>query len=414
MTDLEDGFAGYSGYHSTPADGLELFRRAREAGCPIARSDRLGGFHLLLRYLDVRRAHQEWETYSHEPSVMRPLVDRPGFPPLEYDPPRHTPWRELISTLFNGATASGIAPGLREDVNRLIDQIAGRGECDLVRVFAEEIPMLALSRVLGLEGAEHEDIRARTLAVMAAAEDPERGAAAFLDFAAFGVARVAARRESPRRDGLTTIAHWRMGGERPITELEIGQAMNSVLIAGHGTSISAIGALFYEVLSRPGLRDRLLADPSLIPAAVEETLRLHPPFFGLYRRLTRPVELAGVPIPEEDSVMLCWAAANRDPEIFDDPDTFRLDRPRLRNQHLSFGLGIHACPGQLVVRTELRILLTEILRRLPDLTLVDPDAVEWAFGGGEMAGIRALPARFTPVTVNPDPPARESVTSADP
>lgn len=396
--DLIEGFASYSGYHATPIAGHQLFRQARFAGCPIAHSDQLGGFHILMDYPEVRRAHQEWETFSHEPSVMRPLVDRPGFPPLEYDPPRHTPWRELISTLFNGATATRIAPGLREDVNGLIDQVAGYGECDLVQVFAEEVPMLALSRVLGLEGAEHEEVRKRTLAVMAAAENPEQGAAAFLDFAAFGVGKVQARRDAPRQDGLTTIARWRMGGERPMTELEIGQAMNSVLIAGHGTSISAIGAMFYEVLSRPGLRERLQADESLIAEAIEETLRLHPPFFGLYRRVTTPVELAGTTIPAEDSVMLCWAAANRDPRVFDDPDEFRLDRPKLRNRHLTFGLGIHACPGQLVVRTEMRILLAEVLRRLPDIALADPGGVQWAFGGGEMAGITALPARFTPTS----------------
>lgn len=400
MTKLEEdlafGFAGYSGYQATPNAGHTLFRQARAAGCPIAHSEQLGGFHILMDHAEVRRAHQEWETFSHEPSVMRPLVDRPGFPPLEYDPPRHTPWRELLSTLFNGATATRIEPGVHEDVNRLIDGVAANGECDLVEVFAEELPMLVLSRVLGLEGDKHVEIRERTLAVMAAAEDPERGRAAFLDFAGFGVREVEARRREPRDDGLTTIARWRMSGQRPMTELEIGQAMNSVLIAGHGTSISGIGAMLVEVLTRPGVRDALRADESLIPVAIEESLRLHPPFFGLYRRVTRPATVAGIDIAAGESVMLCWAAANRDPRVFDQPEQFRLDRPRLRTQHLSFGLGIHACPGQMVVRMEMRVLLSHLLRRLPDLHLVAPDAVEWAFGGGEMASIAGLPARFTP------------------
>ena len=401
MTDLDPdlaaGFAGYSGYHTTPDAGRRLFRLARHAGCPIARSEQLGGFHILMDYAEVRRAHQQWEIFSHEPSVMRPLVDRPGFPPLEYDPPRHTPWRELISTLFNGATANRIRDGVRDDVNELIDRVAPAGSCDLVQAFAEEVPMLVLSRVLGLEGEKHLEVRERTLNVMRAAEDPERGQAAFLDFAEFGVREVEARRHDPRNDGLTTIAQWRMGGERPMTPLEIGQAMNSVLIAGHGTSISGISAMFYEVLSRPGLREKLRADESLIPIAIEEALRLHPPFFGLYRRTTEATTVAGVQVPAQDSVMLCWAAANRDPREFDDPDEFRLDRPKLRNRHLTFGLGIHACPGQLVVRTEMAILLAEVLRRLPDLELVDPESVSWDFGGGEMAGITSLPARFTPV-----------------
>jgi cytochrome P450 len=397
--DLGDRFAAYSGYHSSPRDGQELFRDAREAGCPIGHSDQLGGFHLLLDHADVRRVHADWRTFSHEPSVMRPLVDRPGFPPLEYDPPRHTEWRELISFMFNGATARRIEQPVRADINRIIDSIAATGECDLIRVFAEEVPMTVLCHVLGLDGDKRAEVRERTLAVMAAAEDPEKGAAAFMDFAAFGIAEVHRRRASsghqgPAEDGISTIARWEMGG-RPMTDLEIGQAMNSVLIAGHGTSISGIGSMFYEVLRRPDLRDKLAADETLIALAVEEALRLHPPFFGLYRRATTPVTIAGTAIEPDGSVMVCWAAANRDPKVFDDPDDFRLDRPKSPERHLSFGVGLHACPGQMVVRMEMRILLAELLRRLPDIELVDPDGVEYAFGGGEMAGIPTLAARYT-------------------
>jgi cytochrome P450 len=359
----------------------------------------------LLDHADVRRVHADWRTFSHEPSVMRPLVDRPGFPPLEYDPPRHTEWRELISFMFNGATARRIEAPVRADINRLIDSIASAGECDLITDFAEEVPMTVLCHVLGLDGDKRTEVRERTLAVMSAAEDPERGAAAFMDFAAFGIAEVHRRRglaphtdadtDIAGEDAVSTIARWRMGG-RPMSDLEFGQAMNSVLIAGHGTSISGIGSLFYEVLSRPHLRDELAADPSLIPLAVEESLRLHPPFFGLYRRATARVTIAGTTIRPDESVMVCWAAANRDPKVFEQPDEFRLDRPKSPERHLTFGVGLHACPGQMVVRMEMRILLTELLRRLPDVTLTDPGAVEYVFGGGEMAGIPTLPAAFTP------------------
>jgi cytochrome P450 len=199
--------------------------------------------------------------------------------------------------------------------------------------------MTVLCHVLGLDGDKRAEIREGTLAVMAAAEDPEMGAAAFMDFATFGIGEVHRRRaqtlEQPRgasgsggadEDGMTTIARWRMGG-RPMTDLEIGQEMNSVLIAGHGTSISGIGSMFYEVLSRPDLRDKLAADESLIGPAVEEALRLHPPFFELYRRATTAVTIAGTDIAPDASVMVCWAAANRDPKVFGSLDEFRLDRP---------------------------------------------------------------------------------------
>lgn len=395
--DLDKRFAAYSGYHSTPDEAHELFRLARQAGCPVAHSDQSGGFHILMDYQEVRNAHRNWQTFSHEPSVMRPLVDRPGFPPLEYDPPAHGPWRDLMTYLFNQRTADRVEGPIRGDINRMIDDIATAGECDLIDVFAAEVPMMVLCHVLGLSGDKRAEVRERTLAVMGAAEDPEQGAAAFMDFAKFGISEVHARRRQPCDDGLTALAQWQMGGERPMTDLEIGQAMNSILIAGHGTSISAIGSLFHEVLSRPGLRDRLIADPALIPAAVEENQRLHTPFFGLYRTVTTPITLAGNTFQPGESVMLCWAAANRDPKVFEDPDAFRLDRPPSRHRHLGFGLGVHTCPGQLVVRMEMRVLLGELLRRLPDIELIEPDNVVYEFGGGEMAGIRSLPARFVPV-----------------
>jgi cytochrome P450 len=299
-----------------------------------------------------------------------------------------------------GGKPSGAEQPIREEINRIIDTVAPYGECDLIGAFAEEVPMMVLCHILGLAGEKRAEVRQRTLAVMAAAEDPERGAAAFMDFAAFGIAEVHARRRDPRDDGLTTLAQWQMGGERPMTDLEIGQAMNSILIAGHGTSISAIGSLFHEVLSRPTMRDAVIADPSLIPVAIEENQRLHPPFFGLYRTVTTPITVAGTAFQPGESVMMCWAAANRDAKVFDDPDSFRLDRPPSRDRHLGFGLGVHACPGQLVVRMELRVLLTELLHRFPDIELTDPDQAVYRFGGGEMAGIRTLQAHYTPKAIS--------------
>jgi len=203
------------------------------------------------------------------------------------------------------------------------------------------------------------------------------------------------RLQHPRDDFLTKLAHAKLD-DKPLGPLEIGQIMNSFLIAGHGTSVAALGSLLYEVLSRPDVRARLVEEPDLIPSAVEETLRLHTPFFGLYIRATKDVELGGVMIPKDSYLQQCWAAANRDPKVYDDPAEFKLDRKFGRkNRHLTFGFGIHACPGAPTARMELRVALQELLRLLPDIELVAPESVQYEFCGTETAAIRSLPAKFS-------------------
>ncbi len=392
--------SGYSSYTSTPDKALALFERARAAGCPVAHSNEMGGFYLALDYDDVKALHSDWETFSCSPTVVLPVVDRPGFPPLEFDPPEHTAWREIVSQAFNADTPAKVEDGVREDINRLIDGFADRGSCDLATEFAAEVPLFALCRVIGFDVAKRAEVRRLTLQVLADFEDPEKGPKAFMEFAEFGAGEVLARAQDPRDDFLTQLGHARLDG-KPLGPLEIGQIMNSFLVAGHGTSVAAMSSLLHEVLSRPDVRARIVADPDLIPSAVEETLRLHTPFFGLYTRATRDVELGGVHIPKDSYLQQCWAAANRDPKVYDDPAEFRLDRKFGRkNRHLTFGFGIHACPGAPVARMELRVALEEILRRLPDIELVDPGAVTYEFHGTETAAIESLPATFSkqPVT----------------
>ncbi|MCX2929920.1 cytochrome P450 [Mycobacterium sp. CVI_P3] len=394
-TDLEAELAGYSSYTSTPDKALDLFEQARAAGCPVAHSNEMGGFYLALDYDIVKTLHSDWQTFSCSPTVVLPVVDRPGFPPLEFDPPEHTAWREIISQAFNADTPGLVEEGVREDINRLIDSFAGNGECDLVSDFAAEVPLFALCRVIGFDIDKRDKVRELTHRILNDFEDPEKGPQAFMDFAMFGAAEVMSRLEAPRDDFLTVLANARLDG-KPLGPLEIGQIMNSFLIAGHGTSVAALSSLLHEVLTRPDVRARLVEDPDLIPSAVEETLRLHTPFFGLYIRATKDVELGGVTIPKDSYLQQCWAAANRDPKVYDEPAEFNIDRKFGRkNRHLTFGFGIHACPGAPTARMELRVALQEVLRRLTDIELVDPEAVRYEFCGTETAAIPSLRAKFT-------------------
>src|SRR5258705_98429 len=159
-----------------------------------------------------------------------------------------------------------------------------------------------------------------------------------------------------------------------------------------------MSSLVYEVFSKPEIRDALKADPSKIASAVEEALRLRPPFFGFFRRTTQATDVGGIEIPAGTDVYMGWAAANRGPQAFGAATENRLNRPP--NRHLSFGWGIHTCPGAALALIELRGLLEEVLRRIPDLR-VALDQPGYSFGGGDYVFMATLP-----VTVAPGVPGR--------
>jgi cytochrome P450 len=156
-----------------------------------------------------------------------------------------------------------------------------------------------------------------------------------------------------------------------------------------------MASLFCRVAADAKLRDRLIVDRSLVPRVVEETIRLDTPLHGFRRRTRQAIAIGGTDIPVDSDVLLVYAAANRDPDKFADPDTFDLDRKP--NPHLGFGFGIHTCVGAPVARMELRIALNRVLDRIPDVRIVGP-VPESAFVGGKLATINELQVEFTPVS----------------
>jgi cytochrome P450 len=392
--ELAERLAHYDSDQSTPEEAYALFEEARGA-CPVAYSRERGGYYLLMDHRDVKAAHTDWQRLSGAPSIMRPLVDRPPLFPLEVDPPVHTGWRRLFTEAFNTRTPGRIEARVREDIGALIDGFAGRGECDLVAEFIEPSPLHALCIAIGIDPGSEKARYFHELAdqVIAALGSPELLPAVFGRLIEFGLGEVQERRANPRDDYLTWLATEARLDGKPLGPMEIGPMVAAMLVAGQDTGVNGLSGVMYEVLSRPDVRDRLIADPSLIPAAVDEGMRLHPPFFGFYRRATADVEFAGVTIPEGSDLQLCWAAANRDPAVYPEPNTYRLDRPR--NRHLSFGWGLHACPGQPMAQMQMRVALAELLRRLPDIELADPERTGFAFSGGESCGVKRMPVRFT-------------------
>ena len=180
---------------------------------------------------------------------------------------------------------------------------------------------------------------------------------------------------------------------RRLTEDEMVNLMVQLLVGGNETTTSLITNAVVRLTEAPELWERLRHDPSLADLAVEESLRYDPPVLGLFRTTTRPVTMHGVDLPADAKVMLLYAAANRDPAAFDDPDTFSLDRDldQVRRNHLSFGYGIHVCLGAALARMEARIALRQMAERMPNLRVTSPPARITPFF---LWGKKTLPARW--------------------
>lgn len=377
-------------------EAIEMFDKARDV-CPMPHSSRSGGYYLMLKDKDVRKAMLNWRTFASGPSASRPLAADPAdqfrFPPLDFDGEEQSVWRHLFISTVNAKAAERVKDRLRSDVVEILDSMAAKGKADLAVELGDVIPARAIFYLLGIEDTAAQDqIFDANRDMLAEFEDPEKRNANIARMAAFALSEVEKRRANPRDDALTQLAHATKDG-RPITGEELAQILTSMLAGGSGTTATAIADLFYEVLSRPQIKQQLIDDPSLIPVAVEESLRLHTPFYGLFRRTTEEVELHDRRLPENSSVLMCWQSANLDPEAFDDPHAFRLDREPGR--HLSFGLGRHACPGSPLARMELQLVLSEALSRYPNMALASDDPVAPHFIGGNAVAIPSLPIIFT-------------------
>lgn len=389
---LQQRMLSYTSYETRPDEALGLFEECL-GECPVPYSEKQGGFHMFLKYEDVKRGHSDWATYSSTPSIQRPIVDRPPFIPIELDPPEHDRWRKLIKAAINPTTATRIEDQVRADAAELVEEMIAAGEFDVLTSLSEPLVLRALCYVFGLDRGKAPELHHMVSELMASIVDPERSGPATRRLEDFAVREVVARREDPRDDFLTELGRVEFDG-RPLTREEIGGALASVMAAAQDTTVIGLTTAVYRVYSDAALKRCLLEDGSRIRTAVDEILRLQPPFFGFFRRATRDTECRGVDIDQGDAVFMCWAAANRDPDAFQNPDHLDVDRDYGTRRPMTFGWGVHACPGQPLARMEIRVALETLLERAPDLEITDPDAGVYEFAGGESCSLKTLKARI--------------------
>ncbi|HSW19724.1 MAG TPA: cytochrome P450 [Ramlibacter sp.] len=366
----------------------------RAGGCPVAHSDKWGGSWMPSRYEDIveiARDPQRFSTRAIEVAGPIPQGDGGFFsPPLTSGPADHKAHRDLLAPYFTPARVAAFEGFVREEATRCAERIRAAGGGDAVTEFARPIALGVLSRLLAVP-ADMQDrfldwaIRVIRLGGM---DQPLRSAAFGDAFEDLG--RLLKERSEQPGDALVShIAQAQIDGQPLSNRHKLGTLL-FVALAGADTTWSSLGGSIWHLAQHPEDRRRLIAEPELFrTTAIEELLRMFAPV-TMARITSEPVELQGRSVGQGERVLMPYPAANRDPAVFEDPDTVKLDRKR--NRHLAFGTGAHTCLGAPLARLEMRVGLQELLRVMPDFELMDA-TTDWTRGqvrGPERVMIRPL------------------------
>jgi len=289
------------------------------------------------------------------------------------DEPEHRRHRNLVSQAFrHKALAAWEADVIAPIMHELIDRFAGRSSAELVRDYTFHFPVMVIAELLGIPHGDHELFHDMAVAVVNVAANPERGLAASEALRDFLSTVVEARRREPRQDVISDLVQAELDGER-LDDEEIYSFLRLLLPAGAETTYRATGNVLYGLLTNPAQLAALRADRSLMPQAVEESIRWETPLLITSRTAIVDTEIAGVRVAAGMQVVPQVGAANRDETRWEDPDRYDLFRPQ--QPHIAFGVGPHMCLGMHLARIEMGTAVSVLLDRLPDLRL-DPEAFE--------------------------------------
>jgi cytochrome P450 len=376
----------------------ELGRMRREQ--PVQRLDMSAMPHdeakpvfFVYRYDEITQVLRDNQTFSSS-IIINFFGDVFGkYVMLGMDEPEHRRYRSLVSAAFSQKALTRRQDDLVEQIaNGLIDGFVERGRAELVREFTFPYPTQVIAGLLGLPRADYPQFQRWSISLLSFMMNPERGIAASLALREYFAAILAARRQEPCADLVSSLAQAEIDGER-LSDEEIFSFLRILLPAGIETTYRSTGNLLFGLLSKPELVDAVRADRSLIPQAIEEAVRWEPPLLTITRVATRDTELAGIPIPAGSTVMPMLGAANRDEDRYPDPDRF--DICRSPEPHTSWGNGVHVCLGMHLARLEMRVALNLLLDRLPNLRL-DPEGDDPHIRGQVFRSPTSLPVLFGP------------------
>ena len=375
-------------------DPFPIWDELREK-CPIAHTDRFGGVHLPTKLADIRDIAYDTEHFSSKRIVVRenpPNVPLPS-PPISSDPPHHKPSRMALLPAFTPQAIEPYIPVTRRIANELLDALGTPESCDAALSYTQHIPVRVIASMLGIPESEGDRFR-RWIHIFLedTIHDDQDSAARLVAVSAemdnYFRPFVEARRDNPGNDLISFMTKARFNGNE-LSQRHFYGTLRLILIAGIDTTWSAIGSSLWHLATHPEDRRRLVAEPQLIPTAVEEFLRAYSPV-TMARLVAKDVTVSGCPMKAGEMVLLPFPAGNRDPAAFPDADKVIIDRQE--NRHAAFGLGIHRCIGSNLARMEIQVAIEEWLKRFPDFSLDERETVHWS--PGPVRGPRRLPLRI--------------------
>ncbi len=375
-------------------DPYPVYARMRSE-CPVFRSEMFGGFWVFSTYKDVKFIHQHPEYFSTR-HIAVPHIEFPLGPeiPLHIDPPEHMKYRKPMLAMFSPAEANEAQQLVRDVAVRLLEPVVNKPSFDFLADFAVPLPCITFCELMGLP-VEHLDKFLQWKDEYLRADWKERserinemmaGAISLFD----EIYEERLHRKDPGDDIIGKLFAMPYGDERTITRNEFLRAARFIFFAGLDTTTAQLSLFVYHLAQHPELRDRITAEPSRIPAAIEELMRFDT-LVGVAREVVADVELHGIQLRPGDMVLSLLNSANRDDTIFESPDEIDLDR-LAANLQLGFGVGPHRCLGSHLARMEMRVALEEIHKRIPSYRI--DETVPVTMHLGSVRGIDRLQLRI--------------------
>ena len=376
-------------------DPYPVWKDLRDNGCPFARTERRQTTFMPTTFQGVREVAADTKTWSSLSVSVTPTpqsYDDNGErirSIINSDQPDHTPERRLMLPFFAPRAVEKYREHTQELCRQLIREFIEDGQADIAENYARQIPPRIIAAILGIDPDRADDF---TTWVQGALElglqDPEIREHYSDIIRNFFMGEIKDRMENPGDDLISFLLEAEIDGE-PVPMPVIRGNVGLMLVAGIDTTWSSIGSALWHLASHREDRQRLVDEPELIPTAVEEFLRAYSPV-TMARVASEDTMLGDREVKEGERIMLTFPAANRDPEMFENPEKVIIDRQR--NRHVAFGSGIHRCAGSNLARMEMNVAIEEFLKMIPEFELADPDAVTWA--GGQVRGPRHLPVVF--------------------
>lgn len=369
------------------------------------------GFWNLTKYEDIKYVSTRPELFSSAQGInisVDPVVsDVVGRPSdieagnaagsmITMDPPMHVAYRRVANPWFTARKVAELEDRIRQLTRQYLDEVAPKGECEFMTELAARLPIAVLCDILGVPHEDEDKIFDWSNKVIGL-QDPDLKpendteiAATFMSLFAYGQRMIAERRANPREDLMTAVAHAEYDG-KPIPPMLLNGFFLLMVIAGNETTRNTVTGGMKALIEHPDQRRKLIDNPALIPTAVDEILRWVSAVAYMRRTATEDTEIRGQKIAKGDKIAMWYGAANRDEDIFENPDAF--DVAREPNDHIAFGYGQHRCLGARLAQLQLRVMIGEILARIPDMEF---NGEVKRLRSNFINGIKYMPVKFTP------------------